>query len=294
MRFEGLLALPGLVAAIPTSHHHQSFDLTDQNSSPLPDDFAETSSSPHTSFSWPSVHETTVQARRILKIHSISTLSTVYPAHDSSDASTFDADRPASVAGAAVGLMDYHASCHDEFAYNPVIIGVTIATTMRNAAAGSNVTLSMRYHLPDHPHPETPPDPWAYLAANLPRFSLVGYIEKLSKEEVARSGVKECFFEEHPDAQLWAPGGTIEPHDAYWAVLRVKEIYFFGGFGDRARIGWLPIEEWQGISEKEVDEYRMIGEKGWEKVQEQYRTHGGKWKNDLELQEDDKVPLELR
>lgn len=40
-------------------------------------------------------------------------------------------------------------------------------------------------------------------------------------------------------------------------------MYFFGGFGDRARIGWIPIDTWRGITQKEVAEYRMPGEKGY-------------------------------
>ena len=29
-------------------------------------------------------------------------------------------------------------------------------------------------------------------------------------------------------------------------------------------LGWLPVEEWRDITQKELDEYRMVGEKGYQ------------------------------
>ncbi len=43
----------------------------------------------------------------------------------------------------------------------------------------------------------------------------------------------------------------------------VEEFYWFGGFGDRAYIGWIPIEEWRGVTEEEVANARLVGEKGY-------------------------------
>ena len=85
-------------------------------------------------------------------------------------------------------------------------------------------------------------------------------MEKLDKETVEREGVRDCFIGAHPEASIWEPGRDI--HESWWGRLVVKEVYFFGGFGDRARIGWLPVEIWRGITESEVQGYRMIGEKG--------------------------------
>lgn len=201
----------------------------------------------------PSVRESAIQARRILHLENIATLSTIFP-----PASTLER-RPSDVAATPFGMMEYYATC-DPHPYNPTILGVTIATTMKNAAAGSNVTLSLRYHLP----PVVPPtdDPWAYLPANLPRFSLVGYIEKLSNEEVKEHGIRDCFIASHSDAEIWAPGADV--HESWWGRLVVREVYFFGGFGDRARIGWIPLEIWQNITQQEVEDYRLVGEKGYE------------------------------
>ena len=176
----------------------------------------------------PSVHESAVQARRILQISNIATLSTMFP----EPPSTLER-RPSDVGNTAVGLMEYYAQCGPEF-YNPTILGVTIATTMKNAAAGSNVTLSLRYHVPADAPPSD--DPWAYLPANLPRFALIGYIEKLAKEQIKEHNIRNCFIQSHPEATIWEPGTDI--HESWWGRLVVQEVYFFGGFGDRARIGW--------------------------------------------------------
>ena len=200
----------------------------------------------------PSVHESAIQARRILQLSNIATLSSVFP-----PALTFE-NRPSGVNHAPIGLMEYYALCGPR-TYDPTILGVTIATTMKNAAAGSNITLSLRYHLPQDAPPSD--DPWAYLPANLPRFSLVGYVEKLSQEEVDKYKVRDCFVNTHWDASIWEPGTDI--HDSWWGRLVVEEVYFLGGFGDRARIGWIPIEEWRGVSQEEIDEYRLVGEHGY-------------------------------
>ena len=133
--------------------------------------------------------------------------------------------------------MEYYALCGPE-PYNPTILGVTIASTMRNAAAGSNATLSLRYR----PPPNAPPadDPWAYYPANLPRIALVGNLERLSDDVVKNQEIRKCFLESHPESTIWEPGSDV--HDSWWGRLVVKEVYFFGGFGDRARIGMLSNE----------------------------------------------------
>ena len=37
----------------------------------------------------------------------------------------------------------------------------------------------------------------------------------------------------------------------------VEYVYWFGGFGDRARIGWLPLEDWRGATEDEIEGCRL-------------------------------------
>ena len=94
----------------------------------------------------------------------------------------------------------------------------------------------------------------------MPRFSLQGYFERLSDEEVEEFGVRECFLERHGEV-IWTPGSGI--HESHWGRLVVKGVYWFGGFGDRARIGWLPLDEWEGITDEEIAKARLPGEEGY-------------------------------
>lgn len=162
--------------------------------------------------------------------------------------------------GSPIGLMDYYAAC-SPYQSDPTILAIGIATSFRNAASGSNVTMSLRYHAP--PPSTRPPakDPYVYSSANLPRFALIGHIEALSSAETKAHNVSGCFLDRHPDAKLWTPGNEI--HHSYWARLVVEEIYWLGGFGDRAYIGWIPEEVWRNVSMQEVESVRLPGEEGW-------------------------------
>ncbi|KAL8878774.1 MAG: hypothetical protein Q9198_003489 [Flavoplaca austrocitrina] len=206
----------------------------------------------------PTIHQSAVQARRILNLSSIATLSTVFPEDQST---TLLENRPLNLGGHAIGLIDYYASC-DPTPHEPTILAVSIATSFKNARAGSNVTLSLRYHPPsDHPPGD---DIYSYSPANLPRFSLLGYIEPVSASEIKRYQMDRCFFDRHPDAVTWKPGNAI--HHSWWARLVVQQVYWIGGFGDRAYIGWIPIEEWRGVNQEEVRNARLRGEHGYEKA----------------------------
>ncbi|KAI9804947.1 MAG: hypothetical protein M1833_006250 [Piccolia ochrophora] len=204
----------------------------------------------------PSIHESAVQARRVLKLESIGTLSTVYPSDSGHDrADLMLENRPKGLGGIPVGLMDYFADCEPESG-NPTILAVNIGTNFRNEAAGSNITLSMRWHSGSS---------HAFSPASLPRFSLIGYLENIPPSEVKQKGLSDCFTKYHPDAVVWLPGNPI--HVTYWTRLVVQELYFIGGFGDRAYIGWIPVEEWRNIAQKEVESIRLPGE-----------THAWGWK----------------
>lgn len=210
----------------------------------------------------PTVHESATLARRILNLSSIATLSTVFPSAAASirdDFPTLSFPAP-NLGGAPIGLMDYYASCSPN-PYSPTILAISIATTFRNTRAGSNVTLSLRWH----PPPSAPPsdDIYTYSPANMPRFSLVGYIEPIPTSEVLSYGVEACFLGRHPDAEAWLPGNEI--HESWWGRLVVKEIYWIGGFGDRAYIGWIPERVWSGVGEDEVAKARLVGEDGYER-----------------------------
>ncbi|KAL9602029.1 MAG: hypothetical protein Q9219_002138 [cf. Caloplaca sp. 3 TL-2023] len=203
----------------------------------------------------PSVHESAIQARRILNVSSIATLSTVFPDHQ--NPGPFETG-PDGLGGAPIGLIDYYAPCGPA-PYQPTILAITIATSFKNARAGSNLTLSLRYHPPvDHPPGD---DIYTYSPANLPRFGLIGHIEPIPLAQVQRYSIDRCFFERHPEAVAWRPGNAI--HESWWARLVVEQVYWIGGFGDRAYIGWIPIEEWRGVTQEEVNNARLVGEPGY-------------------------------
>ncbi|KAI9817577.1 MAG: hypothetical protein M1827_001189 [Pycnora praestabilis] len=197
-------------------------------------------------FKIPSIHESAIQARRVLHLESIGTLSTIFPSshHPSNNPSSLE-NRPNGLEGTPIGLMDYYADC-EPASGNPTILAISIATSFKNAAAGSNITLSLRWH---------PPNRKIYSAANLPRFSLVGYLEPIPEHDVRNGGVSTCFAKYHPDAVAWMPGNPI--HESHWVRLVVEQIYWIGGFGDRAYIGWIPVEDWRNVTRAEVEQCRL-------------------------------------
>lgn len=106
----------------------------------------------------------------------------------------------------------------------------------------------------------------------MPRFALLGHLERLADEEVRAQNVSGCFFARHGEARLWAPGNDI--HESWWARLVVDEVYWIGGFGDRAYIGWIPRDVWQGVTMEEVESCRLVGEKGYQDGNEEDYQNG--------------------
>lgn len=201
-------------------------------------------------FKIPTVHESAVQARRILRLENIGTLSTVFPSTHATE------QRPSDVGGAPIGLMDYFGDCEPDTG-NPTILAITIATSFKNVDAGSNITLSLRWH---------PQDTKWRSPASLPRFSLVGRLEDIDVDAIEKAGVTACYVKHHPDAAWWLPGNPI--HRSKWVRLVVEEIYWIGGFGDRAYIGWIPLKEWQSVTPEEIESITLPGEKQttWQSV----------------------------
>ncbi|KAM0439606.1 hypothetical protein ACHAPT_000698 [Fusarium lateritium] len=233
----------------------------------------------------PSVHESIVMGRRILALTKLATLSTVFPGDHGLEAQE---NRPSGLGGVPIGMMDYVADCEDEG--NPTILEIKIATTFRNVRAGSNITLSMNW-VPPYPPTKrisllsrlsayipfvstseyntrseasssSAPDTVPYSAANLPRFALFGYLEPIEANPVSAVKLAACFTSRHPDAKYWLPGNVI--HESSWSRLVVTKIYWVGGFGDRARIGWLPLDEWKSVTRDEWESIKLPGEeRGW-------------------------------
>jgi hypothetical protein len=195
-------------------------------------------------FSIPTVRESAAQARRILRLESIGTLSTIFPNGSGSGAAE---NRPSSVGGTPLGLMDYYGDCEPDTG-NPTILAIQIASSFKNVAAGSNLTLSLRWHSPEP----------VWSIASLPRFALIGYLEDVTDDVVSSKGIDVCFAKYHHDSVVWRPGNRI--HSSKWVRLVVQEIYWIGGFGDRAYIGWIPKDTWTSITEKEIQDAKLPGE----------------------------------
>ncbi|KAF4780189.1 hypothetical protein HER10_EVM0010051 [Colletotrichum scovillei] len=224
----------------------------------------------------PTSYESAVMGRRILAVTKLAELATVFPAGAHS-ASGGD------LSGMPIGLMDYVADCEDEG--NPTILAITIATSFKNVRAGSNISLSMHWVPPFPPAKRISlfsslknrifgsssdadaaatglPDTVPYSAANLPRFSLLGYLEKIPVDPVSSLKLAHCFVNKHPDSKYWLPGSPV--HESEWVRFVVTSVYWIGGFGDRAYIGWIPLEEWQKVTKEEYESIELPGEKrGW-------------------------------
>ena len=229
----------------------------------------------------PTIRESTIMARRIMHLSSIGTLVSTFPEpssyvpaalSDHNDEISAYENRPAEMAGSPIGLMEYYADCEPSTG-NPTFLAINIATPYRNAAAGSNISLQIRWwpvqtntygasleydgsgeDAQDIPTPHTP--------AALPRFSLHGRLEAISTRDLFLGAIPGCFLRAHPDSVLWQPGNDI--HTSQYMRFVVDHVYWFGGFGDRAQIGWLPIEGWKNVTREEVQEMRLPGEKGWD------------------------------
>ncbi|KAG5664564.1 hypothetical protein KAF25_008298 [Fusarium avenaceum] len=234
----------------------------------------------------PTVHESVVMARRILALTKLATLSTVFPSGHSNAGLKIEENRPEGLEGVPIGMMDYVADCEDEG--NPTILEIKIATTFKNIRAGSNLTLSMNWVPPYPPakrislfsrlsayipflpsydynsrqEESSSPDTVPYSAANQPRFALFGYLEPIETTPVSALKLAACFTRKHQDAKYWLPGNMI--HESSWSRLVVTKVYWVGGFGDRARIGWLPVDEWKSVTRDEWESIKLSGEeRGW-------------------------------
>ncbi|KAG9861507.1 hypothetical protein KCV02_g24633, partial [Aureobasidium melanogenum] len=78
-------------------------------------------------FRIPTVHESAIQARRILRLENIGTLSTVFPSDSSTNRDVVTLEqRPSGLGGVPIGLMDYYADCEPDSG-NPTILALDIA-----------------------------------------------------------------------------------------------------------------------------------------------------------------------
>ncbi|KAI9647757.1 hypothetical protein NHQ30_004145 [Ciborinia camelliae] len=222
----------------------------------------------------PTSRESAILARRILHLTPLGTLSSIFPNTSSSSLE----NRPSNLQNIPIGLMDYIADC-EPATNNPTILAISIATTFKNAISNPNISLSLAWTPPYPPKSRISsekPDPFAYSAANQPRFSILGYLEPITTSSAEKEELRKCFVNTHPDAKYWLPGNRI--HHSEWMRLVVQEIYWVGGFGDRAYIGWIPVEEWRSVEREEWERVRLVGEKkGWKEWAVEGLGLGGAW-----------------
>lgn len=232
----------------------------------------------------PTAYESAVLGRRILALTPLGTLSTIFPSSSSTDDGRLSSEehRPDGLGGAPIGMMDYVADC--EANGNPTILAINIATSFKNVREGSNISLAQNW-APRYPpdkriksttsttltfldwllgrepkEEEEEVDPVPYSAANLPRYSLIGYLEKI--DSASTEALSACFVDAHPDAKYWLPGNRI--HESEFVRLVVTKIYWVGGFGDRAYIGWIDPADWNNVTQEEWEAVELPGEKkGW-------------------------------
>ncbi|KAK6607621.1 hypothetical protein H4I96_03856 [Botrytis cinerea] len=232
--------------------------LTSSSSIPIdissPENIIDNPTSSESTFRIPTSRESAILARRILHLTPLGTLSTIFP----NSSSTLE-NRPSNLQNIPIGLMDYIADCEPTIS-NP------------------NISLSLSWTPPYPPKSRisSKPDPFAFSAANQPRFSILGYLEPITASPAEEQELRQCFVDTHPDAKYWLPGNHI--HHSEWVRLVVQEIYWIGGFGDRAYIGWIPIEEWRSVEREEWEKVRLVGEKkGWKEWAVEGLGLGGSW-----------------
>lgn len=182
-----------------------------------------------TTASIPTQKEAAAHARQLLHSNSLATLSTVFPDGD------------------PIGLLDYYTDCSTNG--SPTLLSMSIATTFRNVASGSKITLSLREKKEDGGE-------WGSVAAH-PRLAIMGTLVDVPEEEV--EATKECFVGRHHDAKWWTPGNRI--HKSKWVRMEVEKVYWVGGFGNVAYIGWIPKDIWEGV-ETEDDVLNKTMEEG--------------------------------
>ncbi|KAL2796000.1 pyridoxamine 5'-phosphate oxidase-domain-containing protein [Aspergillus keveii] len=217
----------------------------------------------------PSWWVSTLMARRLLALSTSGVVSTVFP-----DPLPPKSHAPAEVAGQSISLKEYFADCDEALPTDtgnggdgsPTFLALYVATTFRNTAAGSNLSLSIDWW--DHLNNTKPVFPGFPLSpAGLPRVTLFGYIEPFETPvpKQTESALRSCYTKSHPDSQVWLPGRPGSPHGSFWAKMVVTQVYWIGGFGGFQQIGWMNVTEWNGIRRR--GSLPGIGDgRGWEDV----------------------------
>ncbi|KAF8465955.1 pyridoxamine 5'-phosphate oxidase-domain-containing protein [Kalaharituber pfeilii] len=134
-----------------------------------------------------------------------------------------------------------------------------------------------RSPIPPSPPPETPPSspsrspPPSTTSSSAPpsrssspRLALIGHLKSIPTD-TDTNALQKCFLQRHPDARWWVPGNK-PVHESQWVEMEVEGVFWIGGFGNVAWVGWVPLETWRGVKLREED-VRRVTEEGWEGFQ---------------------------
>ncbi|GMG19891.1 unnamed protein product [Ambrosiozyma monospora] len=149
--------------------------------------------------------------------------------------------------GYPVSFVEYYADCDNDG--KPIMLVVDMSSSNRNIEQGSKASLSINvgnHQIKDKVDPH-------YIGgivgstAGSPRVNFKG---KFVDYEGSQTLVGACFAKRHRDSVVWYPNNPI--HSSHWSKFEIEEVYFVGGFGDRAYIGILPVDEY--LNAKTFDE----------------------------------------
>lgn len=171
----------------------------------------------------PTAAEAAIEARTLLHRESLANLATI-------DSKT----------NVPVSFMEYYADCDSDGTLT--LLALNIGTSYRNIANGSPASLSIRvgdHAINDNVNPHYPGG-IVNSPAGSPRISLQGTFTEVENTPENLARLTKCFIQRHPDAKWWLPGNPV--HTSHWTQFKVSEVYFLGGFGDRAYIGNIPLE----------------------------------------------------
>ncbi|GAA5879574.1 hypothetical protein JCM1840_003321 [Sporobolomyces johnsonii] len=153
--------------------------------------------------------------------------------------STSPAHAQSPVAGLPFGLQEYYAPYPGSNG-DILLLAMPISTIYRNAMPPNkpNLTLTINdmYGFGD-----------GNLAAGRMRVALFGTLERVQGDDEIEQ-CKQAYLEAHPDARGWIPPNG--PHDAFYARMRINQVYAFDGFGDVAYIGWIPLDLYRASGSK--------------------------------------------
>ncbi|KAK4056597.1 hypothetical protein OIO90_002445 [Microbotryomycetes sp. JL221] len=143
------------------------------------------------------------------------------------------------LAGLSIGLQEYYAPFPDSHG-DLLLLGMPLATIFRNALPPHEPNLTMSIAdlegLGD-----------GNLSAGRMRVALFGSLEVVPYNEDVYKSLTQSYELSHPDARGWDKG---QAHRVFFARFRVNKVYSFGGFGDVAYIGWIPLDEYRAAGKR--------------------------------------------